>query len=328
MLKVLNSLLTQIKNTGVCDKSIIYCSSLKSCGELYVALKQELGDKFPVGMFHSKTPDEIKKVVLDDFILSNNKIYHIVIATSALGIGVNIPNIRNIFHYGISSDIESYVQEIGRAGRDNLNSEATLCFQPTNLAHCKDENMKLYCKNKTECRRQLLLGFFKEVIKPFHILHDCCDICQVQCKCDNCLHSSDVTELPSQPVRTVTEQQKVAFCSCLNSRNVSMTSKKVFDFSETLSLNVSQINGLALNLDKIGSQKVLFDLFGIPKVVAVDILVIINEIFGDIKQEELQLVWNTDSSNLPEDFLSLTVEEQVEDESDEEFYWQEEIDHL
>jgi superfamily II DNA helicase RecQ len=41
-----------------------------------------------------------------------------VIGTSALGMGINIPDVGRICHFGVPSELEQYVQEIGRAGRD------------------------------------------------------------------------------------------------------------------------------------------------------------------------------------------------------------------
>lgn len=54
----------------------------------------------------------------------------VVVATNAFGMGVNIPDIRTIVHYGSPSSIEDYVQEIGRAGRDGLPSVAYLIQHP------------------------------------------------------------------------------------------------------------------------------------------------------------------------------------------------------
>ena len=49
-----------------------------------------------------------------------------VIATTAYGLGIDCPDVRHVINFGLPSDIESYVQETGRAGRDSLPSLATL----------------------------------------------------------------------------------------------------------------------------------------------------------------------------------------------------------
>ena len=57
-----------------------------------------------------------------------NKELEWVCATNAFGMGVHIPDIRHVVHFQLPSSIEGYVQEIGRAGRDNLPSLATLFY--------------------------------------------------------------------------------------------------------------------------------------------------------------------------------------------------------
>ena len=49
-----------------------------------------------------------------------------VIATTAYGLGIDCLDVRHVINFGLPSDIESYVQETGRAGRDSLPSLATL----------------------------------------------------------------------------------------------------------------------------------------------------------------------------------------------------------
>ena len=50
----------------------------------------------------------------------------VVIAPTAFGLGIDCPDVRHVINFGLPSDIESYVQETGRAGRDSLPSLATL----------------------------------------------------------------------------------------------------------------------------------------------------------------------------------------------------------
>lgn len=58
----------------------------------------------------------------------------IIIATSALGMGVNIQDVRQIIHYGVPSDLETYVQEVGRGGRDRKPCKATV--RPIAMSRC------------------------------------------------------------------------------------------------------------------------------------------------------------------------------------------------
>ena len=61
----------------------------------------------------------IKKQVLCDIVVDGN--LHIVIAASALGMGINIPGIQRVINYGAPQDIESYIQAVGRGGRSGCN---------------------------------------------------------------------------------------------------------------------------------------------------------------------------------------------------------------
>lgn len=178
-------------------KTIIYCRSLKDCGEIY-SLFDEIAthSEAPVvSMYHSKTPEQIKQRVLSS-LLEENGDCRIVIATSVLGMGVNIPNIRQIVHYGAPPDLKICVQEIGRGGRDGQPCKAILYYRPFHLAHC-DEHMRNYVKDTDKkCRRDLLLNYFKEKHNKPNVKHDSCDVCLAASNCSSCNaleKSSDVT---------------------------------------------------------------------------------------------------------------------------------------
>ena len=67
-------------------------------------------------MFHSSTPQHNKQVILKS-LTHNDGIVCIVLATVALGIGVNIKDVNLIVHYGAPHSIDDYFQESGRGGR-------------------------------------------------------------------------------------------------------------------------------------------------------------------------------------------------------------------
>ena len=69
--------------------------------------------------------------------------------------GVNCPDVRTVIHIRPPDDIESYIQETGRAGRDSLPSAAMLLTKKR-PAHHIDKDMKDYCYSNTGCRRQFL----------------------------------------------------------------------------------------------------------------------------------------------------------------------------
>ena len=253
---LLEECIQMLLSKETCPKSIIYCSSLKMCGHFYLLLKERFSnEEFPIAMYHSKTPDLIKEKVLNDFILANS-FYRIIIATSALGMGVNIPNIRNVFHFGLPSDVESYVQEIGRAGRDGGKSVAVLSFRGCDKANA-NADIKSFVSNTMQCRRQLLMSYFNEDSCEAVILHECCDVCLKTCGCSVCSKekSSASTKICSNAIAR----------KCLKNLIVSNTISKLVD-----------------NINSLFSEDDLVK-HGVPRVLTRNNLDILNELFGDIE---------------------------------------------
>lgn len=89
-------------------KTIVYCRSITTCGDIYEVLLENLSDNELHGMFHSKTPNSIQKKVLCEFLKRDCKMW-LVVATCALGMGVDILDVELITHYGIPTEIERYV---------------------------------------------------------------------------------------------------------------------------------------------------------------------------------------------------------------------------
>ena len=111
--------------------------------------------------------------------------------------GLDCPNVRTVIHLSSLTDIEEYLQETGRAGRDGNYSRAVLYCSKKNFAFpTSDHAMKQYCVNKDKCKRQLLLQEFESfecddttdsVTTSSHCTCTCCDICEMTCSCDLCM---------------------------------------------------------------------------------------------------------------------------------------------
>ncbi|KAL1005232.1 hypothetical protein UPYG_G00056400 [Umbra pygmaea] len=205
--------------------AVIYCRTLKAVGRVFCHLKAELGkhcwvdqehkaENLLIGMFHSQTLPQNKSRVLSS--LGGDGACRVVVATTALGMGLNFPNITHVVLYGLPEDVEAILQEVGRAGRDGSQSHAIVYAikQHTRI----DEAVKsLIDKSITSCFRKALFSHFElhtESVKPGHL---CCTHCHSVCSCssDGCDVATPAYELlkqegsPSGKSREFTQEERV-----------------------------------------------------------------------------------------------------------------------
>ena len=106
---------------------IIYFSLIKSLE----SFSEILGDKgFKHGVYHGKLEDRKRKSMQRDFLNGKQKL---ILATNAFGMGIDKADIRFVIHTEVPSSIESYYQEIGRAGRDGKDSVCLLLYNQEDL---------------------------------------------------------------------------------------------------------------------------------------------------------------------------------------------------
>lgn len=118
---------------------IIYVSRTKSA----VALAEKLNkDNFNALAYHGKMESEQKIQVQNSFMEGKTDI---IVATSAFGMGVDKDNVGMVIHYEISNSLENYVQEAGRAGRnESLNADCYILFDEKDL----DAHFELLTQSK------------------------------------------------------------------------------------------------------------------------------------------------------------------------------------
>lgn len=180
------------------DRTIIFCKTYDDSSHVYMFLRSRLGSESvePIGaldlaqfrlvdMFTGCTHPSVKEAILQNFCNPHGPL-RIVVATIAFGMGLDCPNVRRIYHWGASSDIEAYLQETGRAGRDGHPAIAVLY----NIKHPSnrflDISIKEYLKNKDECRRKVLLRDFDSSDEGLNTTCSCCDLCEIKCTCVQC----------------------------------------------------------------------------------------------------------------------------------------------
>lgn len=172
------------QHRGKCG--IIYCSSRKSTESLALKLKDQ-GIK--AACYHAGMMTRLKEKTQDAFIQGD---LDVICATIAFGMGIDKSDVRYVIHYNMPSNLESFYQEIGRAGRDQQASDTILFYsyrdvqthlgfatEIQNEAYQKIQIAKLHRMQEYAeaqiCRRKILLSYFSETLEE-----DCgnCDVCK------------------------------------------------------------------------------------------------------------------------------------------------------
>jgi Werner syndrome ATP-dependent helicase len=169
---------------------IIYCKT-KAHTESIAKLIDEMG--IACGAYHAGMDNTTRSEVQQKFISGEIKC---IVATIAFGMGINISNVRLVIHYGCPKNLESYYQEIGRAGRDGEQSDCHLIFSNKDFLlnrffakQIKEIKFRTYEEDQIrviekyvhtlECRRKVLLKHFGSVDASGNPITSCTN-------CDNC----------------------------------------------------------------------------------------------------------------------------------------------
>ena len=173
-----------------CPQTIVFCNTFNDISAvlsyLLLVLKDKAftegpnGKKAPLlSVYHAKTWEAQKMAIEEDF--KSDGLKRVVIATCALGMGINFPKVQYVVQYGPPTSIVDLMQQAGRGGRDGRQAHCITYFTKRQLSRCGKEVKSVVKTDK--CQREALYSHFSDSISCLSPGHLCCSNCRKQCEC-------------------------------------------------------------------------------------------------------------------------------------------------
>lgn len=314
------------------EKVVIYCKSISECSLLYSdVFRLTLGKKarHPVGakdvsanrlvdMYHSATPEDVKIHIINS-LNDPLSVLRVVIATSALGMGVDFKGVNQVINYGPPRNIEDYMQAFGRAGRDGSQAHSIILYHGRQLQGLSYEMLQYVSSKSRQCMRVKLLHLFDgEKTQPLGPKHACCSFCALSCDCkDTCDGGASPLEKHAgdgviHKERTVSDEHCTILWERLKEITQDMTEEGLCGALTLYSTQQAASNRgghiVQQVLDSSSRLFTLVDIFCNVQVVKVSeaqaILNIISEVFGDLEEGCCE---DEGSMNALDDFVNMTL---------------------
>ncbi|XP_066279241.1 uncharacterized protein [Branchiostoma lanceolatum] len=288
---------------------IIYVRSIYATGLVFHYFKALLSDymwvdrdpekrtrNILVSMYHKDTLPKYKENVISSF--GGNGNCRVVIATTALGMGMNFPHVSYVILLGPAKDTETILQQVGRAGRDGSQAEAVVYYHGGYMAQV-DQAVKTFVKtNPTDCIRKGLYCFFEDTPVSVTPGHRCCTHCHKTCTCadEGCNEQFPRSESFQNTVKLPARFREVA------DKDRIMVRESLQEYKSLLLANTTYLYSSSAACSGFGDELIeavvtkcdhLFDIDYIKTHFPVysaqhaqEILRIMYEVFGDIAEPE------------------------------------------
>lgn len=314
-------------------KTIIFCNTISEVSSVvnWLLFKLEKHAYSPttsnnkedllIGIYHSMSWKSNKESIMKSLITNGSK--RIIVATTALSMGVNFPDIKYILNWGPARTLLDQHQEAGRAGRDGKQAHVIINYFGQQLALCEDD-VKNFVKS-TECLRVAAYKPFDSNIKSLDVAHNCCSNCAMNCNCGNCdvfAHEQERDTRPASPsaTRHVTDDDKECVREAfLEIRRSIPQSCSALGETSSHGFSLELIDSIVEHCDK------LFNIHDINNFLPVfstkhglKILEVLDEIFSDIPQSSFAMD-TLDPSMEQEQTIGARLFEDLQVETAEEF---------